>query len=64
MKPIPITNMRVSEDYWGSAPCKQDYKDAKKLLRDFGISNPKIPECKTIGELQVYTKTAIDMQLA
>lgn len=59
-----VVDMGIKEKVWKSAPTKRDYADAKKLLKDFGISNPKFPECKTIGELQKFTKATINMQLA
>lgn len=59
-----VITMCISERNWKSAPHKQDYKDAKKLLMDFGIEDVKVPKCTSIRELQEYTKSEINKQLA
>lgn len=65
VKPIStVITMSISERNWNSTPHKQNYKDAKKLLMDFGIEDVKVPKCKSIRELQAYTKSEINKQLS
>ncbi len=50
--------MVLKESEWEKNPTKMDYKEAKRLLNDFGIKT-KIPECKNIFELQRFTRDQI-----
>lgn len=50
--------MVLKESEWKNKPTKMDYKEAKRLLNDFGIKT-KIPECKNIFELQRFTRGQI-----
>ena len=54
--------MVLKESEWKNKPTKMDYKEAKRLLRDFYVETT-IPECTSIAELQRFTREAIHNRL-
>lgn len=50
--------MVLKESAWKNKPTKMDYREAKRLLNDFGIKT-NILECKNIFELQRFTRDQI-----
>ncbi len=58
-----VAKMTISESRWRSKPHKQDYANAKTLLKDFGIKK-KIPIFESYSELQIWTKSQIRRCLA
>lgn len=59
-----IVTMTIAEKNWNAPPSKQDYLNAKRLLKDFNIFTDTLPMFKNIGDLQKYTKQMINSQLA
>ena len=58
-----LYKMTATEREWNSPPINQDYRDAKKLLGDFGITIP-VPKFPTRKALQGWTKQEISARLA
>ena len=57
-----IITMVVKESTWTQPPLKRDYKNAEKLLFDFGIII-SIPKFETVKAMQEWTSKMIDRQL-
>ena len=50
----------LKEQEWKTKPTDKDYKRAKKLLSDFGVTiEDDLPEFNSIIQLQNFTKSAI-----
>lgn len=46
-----------------SRPTAADIKATRRILKDFGIRNIKIPDCKTVAELTCFQTATIHNKL-
>ncbi len=46
-----------------SRPTTADIKATRRILKDFGIRNIKIPDCKTVAELARFQTATIHNKL-
>ena len=59
---VQIEKIASSEAAMKHVPTEDDYSEARRLLNDFDIDK-EIPKCKSINELQRFTRTAIRERL-
>lgn len=53
----------MSQQEANAKPTTADIKATRRILKDFGIRNIKIPDCRTVAELARFQKAAIHNKL-